>query len=105
MDSQKTIFITGTSSGLGRASVKLFAAKGWRVLATMRGVDAQKETDLGKLPGVTVPIEMVAGEKESVLHEQDAMSLRVTCRGDGDETRNQFPRPSTVENHLRTWLR
>ena len=54
MDSQKTIFITGTSSGLGRASVKLFAAKGWRVLATMRGVDAQKETDLGKLPGVTV---------------------------------------------------
>lgn len=54
MDTQKTIFITGTSSGLGRASVKLFSAKGWRVIATMRGGDAQKETDLGKLPGVSV---------------------------------------------------
>jgi NAD(P)-dependent dehydrogenase (short-subunit alcohol dehydrogenase family) len=50
----KTIFITGTSSGLGRASVKLFSAKGWRVIATMRGGDAQKETELSNLAGVTV---------------------------------------------------
>jgi NAD(P)-dependent dehydrogenase (short-subunit alcohol dehydrogenase family) len=54
MSTQKTIFITGTSSGLGRAATKLFAAKGWRVIATMRGGDAQKEAELGKFPGVTV---------------------------------------------------
>src|SRR4029077_1624501 len=54
MSTQKIIFITGTSSGLGRASVRLFSARGWRVIATMRGGDAQKETDLGKLPGVSV---------------------------------------------------
>jgi NADP-dependent 3-hydroxy acid dehydrogenase YdfG len=32
---QKTIFITGSSSGLGRATAKLFASKGWKVIATM----------------------------------------------------------------------
>lgn len=32
----KTIFITGASSGLGKASVELFAQKGWSVIATMR---------------------------------------------------------------------
>jgi NAD(P)-dependent dehydrogenase (short-subunit alcohol dehydrogenase family) len=54
VSTQRTIFITGTSSGLGRASVKLFSAKGWDVIATMRGGDAQKETELSKLPRVTV---------------------------------------------------
>lgn len=32
----KTIFITGASSGLGSACVKVFADHGWRVIATMR---------------------------------------------------------------------
>jgi NAD(P)-dependent dehydrogenase (short-subunit alcohol dehydrogenase family) len=54
VSSQKTIFITGTSSGLGRASVELFSAKGWRVIATMRGSDAQQGTKLSELRDVTV---------------------------------------------------
>ena len=54
MTTQKTIFITGTSSGLGRASTKLFSSRGWRVIATMRGADKTKETELDKLPGVNV---------------------------------------------------
>jgi NAD(P)-dependent dehydrogenase (short-subunit alcohol dehydrogenase family) len=47
-----TIFITGTSTGLGRAAVELFSARGWRVIATMRA--PEKETELGDLPGVTL---------------------------------------------------
>lgn len=31
-----TILITGTSSGIGRAAARLFAEKGWNVIATMR---------------------------------------------------------------------
>jgi NAD(P)-dependent dehydrogenase (short-subunit alcohol dehydrogenase family) len=32
----KTIFITGSSSGLGKATAEYFASKGWQVAATMR---------------------------------------------------------------------
>lgn len=48
----QTIFITGASTGLGRATALLFASKGWKVIATMRS--PEKETELGKVPGVTV---------------------------------------------------
>src|SRR5258707_13335748 len=47
-----TIFITGTSSGLGKAAVKLFAAKGWKVIATMR--TPEKEIELTDLENVTL---------------------------------------------------
>ncbi len=40
----KTIFITGTSSGLGKASARYFAEQGWNVAATMR--TPEKETEL-----------------------------------------------------------
>ena len=48
----KTIFITGASAGLGKATAKLFQSKGWRVIATMR--KPEKETELSELPNVTL---------------------------------------------------
>jgi NAD(P)-dependent dehydrogenase (short-subunit alcohol dehydrogenase family) len=48
----KTIFITGTSSGLGKAAVHLFHSKGWNVIATMRNTDKAK--DFEHLERVTV---------------------------------------------------
>ncbi|SEJ62027.1 NADP-dependent 3-hydroxy acid dehydrogenase YdfG [Dyadobacter sp. SG02] len=44
MNGQKTIFITGTSSGLGKLTAKYFAENGWNVAATMR--TPEKETEL-----------------------------------------------------------
>jgi NAD(P)-dependent dehydrogenase (short-subunit alcohol dehydrogenase family) len=49
---QKTIFITGASSGLGKATAKLFQAKGWKVIATMR--NPEKENELKEVPNVTL---------------------------------------------------
>ena len=66
---QKTIFITGSSSGLGRATAKLFASKKWKVISSMRNPDNEKE--LATLRGITLMalditdprgIERVAGE-------------------------------------------
>ena len=48
----KTIFITGSSTGLGRATALLFATRGWNVIATMR--DPSKELELGGVQGVTL---------------------------------------------------
>jgi NADP-dependent 3-hydroxy acid dehydrogenase YdfG len=48
----KAIFITGASSGLGRATAKLFASKEWKVIASMR--DPSKEKELGNISGVTL---------------------------------------------------
>jgi NAD(P)-dependent dehydrogenase (short-subunit alcohol dehydrogenase family) len=52
MSQSKTIFITGSSSGLGRATARLFASKGWRVIATMRNPD--NEIELAKIAGVVL---------------------------------------------------
>lgn len=49
---KKTVLITGASSGFGREAVKLFAAKGWNVIASMRS--PEKESELSKLDGVLV---------------------------------------------------
>ncbi len=46
----QTILITGTSSGIGRATVKLFSQMGWNVAATMR--QPEKETEMGNWKGV-----------------------------------------------------
>lgn len=49
---KKTIFITGASAGIGKATAKLFANKGWNVIATMR--KPENETELNLLENVTL---------------------------------------------------
>lgn len=48
----KTIFITGASSGIGKETAKLFQSKGWNVIATMR--NPENETELSQLDNVLI---------------------------------------------------
>jgi NAD(P)-dependent dehydrogenase (short-subunit alcohol dehydrogenase family) len=53
----KTIVLTGASSGIGKATAKLFFDKGWNVVATMRNPAAEtdlRETDMLKLVALDV---------------------------------------------------
>ncbi|SQK97713.1 short chain dehydrogenase [Pseudomonas aeruginosa] len=51
-NTMKTIFITGASTGLGKATAVLFQSRGWKVIVTMR--DVAKGADLAKLDNVSV---------------------------------------------------
>lgn len=76
---EKTIFITGASSGLGKATAKLFQSKGWNVIATMR--NPENETELTQLDNISLlPLDVTNLEqiKSSVkkaisLHDIDVV--------------------------------
>lgn len=64
----KTIFITGASSGIGKATAKLFSGNGWRVIATMR--NPAKADDLAATENVVVmPLDLT-----------NPAQIRETCR-------------------------
>ncbi len=67
----KTIFITGASTGLGRASALLFANRGWNVFATMR--NPGKESELAKTANITLlPLDVT---KPAQIEEAAAKAL------------------------------
>jgi len=75
----KTIFITGASSGLGKATAKLFQSKGWNVIATMR--NPENETELTQLDNMLLlPLDVTdlvqiktIVEKAISLHDIDVV--------------------------------
>jgi NAD(P)-dependent dehydrogenase (short-subunit alcohol dehydrogenase family) len=66
---KKTIFISGTSSGLGKGLAKYFASAGWNVAATMR--TPEKETALTTIENVQV-FKMDVTNTDSVKTAVDA---------------------------------
>lgn len=70
----KTIFITGASSGLGKATAKLFQSKGWHVIATMRAPQHEKElTQLDNVTLMALDVTQPAAIRESIAQ---AIALR-----------------------------
>lgn len=49
---KQTVLITGTSSGIGKATAQYFAQQGWQVAATMR--NPEKDQELAKMAGIRV---------------------------------------------------
>ena len=70
---KKTIFITGASSGLGKATAKLFHSKGWNVIATMR--NPEKEKELNTLDNVTLLALDVTDPQQVRKTVQQAMAV------------------------------
>jgi NAD(P)-dependent dehydrogenase (short-subunit alcohol dehydrogenase family) len=70
---KKTIFITGASTGLGKATAQLFAAKGWNVIATMR--HPEKDTDLQKNANISLlPLDVTSTNQiKSTIEKAIAM--------------------------------
>ena len=59
---KKTIFITGASSGLGKAATLLFAKNNWNVIATMR--TPENETELSEVANITLlPLDVTNNEQ------------------------------------------
>ena len=63
-ESCKTVFITGTSSGIGKACAVLFAKRGWNVMAAQRNIN--DTTDLRRFKNINfVPIDVT--DQESIV--------------------------------------
>ncbi len=80
---QKTIFITGASTGLGKATAILFQSKGWKVIATMR--NPEKETELSGLENVTLlPLDVTnVAQIQSTVKEAIAQGVDVVFNNAG----------------------
>jgi NAD(P)-dependent dehydrogenase (short-subunit alcohol dehydrogenase family) len=74
LNKMKTIFITGASTGLGKATAKLFASKGWNVIASMRKPEYEKE--LNAISNITLlPLDVTDPEQiKSTAQKTIAMS-------------------------------
>jgi short-subunit dehydrogenase len=79
----KVILITGSSSGIGRETVKLFQTKNWKVAATMRS--PEKAEDLQRIADV----ECIR------LDVTDVASIKSAI----DETLNKFGRIDVIVNN------
>ena len=69
----KTIFITGASSGIGRATAHYFHARGWNVVASMRSPD--KADELADMDRVLVT-RLDVLDQESIASARDAAYAR-----------------------------
>lgn len=69
----KTVFITGASSGLGKATATLFASRDWTVIATMR--KPEKETELTQLPNMHLLKLDISNKKQIVEVAEKAENI------------------------------
>lgn len=60
---KKTIFITGSSSGIGKSTARYFQEKSWNVAATMR--HPEKDTELKTLPNILC-LQVDVTDRESI---------------------------------------
>jgi NAD(P)-dependent dehydrogenase (short-subunit alcohol dehydrogenase family) len=76
-----SVLITGSSSGIGRASVERLAADGWRVFAGVRSeTDAES---VGAVPGEVVPLRLDVTDADSIAAAAERVGAESGGRLDG----------------------
>ncbi|MFZ9855209.1 MAG: SDR family oxidoreductase [Limisphaerales bacterium] len=90
---QPVVLVTGASSGIGRATATCFAARGWRVAATLRS--PEKEMELGRVPGVRCF--RLDVDSEPSVHEAVAEVLSALGRIDAVVNNAGFGAPGVFE--------
>jgi NAD(P)-dependent dehydrogenase (short-subunit alcohol dehydrogenase family) len=69
----KTIVITGASSGIGKATARLFLDKGWNVVATMRNPAVEKDLkEQARLKLIGLDVQDPEGPKAAVIEAIEA---------------------------------
>ncbi len=97
----KTIFITGTSSGLGKLTSIHFAKQGWNVAATMRG--PEKERDLTGYENVKLfkldvtDVVQVRAATEQAIAAFGKVDVVVNNAGAGSYGPLEFAREDTID--------
>ncbi|MVM34615.1 SDR family NAD(P)-dependent oxidoreductase [Spirosoma sp. HMF4905] len=98
---RRTVFITGTSTGLGRLTALYFAKQGWHVAATMRTPEA--ETELIQHPNIQVfkldvtNLEQVKTATEQAIAAFGKIDVVVNNAGMGTYGPLEFANESTID--------
>jgi len=102
----KTVFITGASSGIGKATAHYFAQNGWNVAATMRS--PEKETELPKLTNVKLfqldvtDNESITNAIESAVNQFGKIDVLVNNAGYGADGVFEAMSDEVIENQFNT---
>ena len=97
----KTIFITGTSSGLGKLTALHFAQRGWNVAATMR--TPEKESELTAYDNIKIfkldvtDVQQVQVATEQAIAAFGRIDVVVNNAGAGSYGPLEFAKESTID--------
>ena len=102
----KTIVITGSSSGIGKATARYFAEQGWQVAATMRR--PQNETELNQIEGISLYAldvtdqESVNRATEQILNDYDKVDVVLNNAGYAAAGPFEAATPQQIERQFDT---
>ncbi|GEM57144.1 short-chain dehydrogenase [Flavobacterium columnare NBRC 100251 = ATCC 23463] len=105
----KTILITGASSGIGAATARYFAAKGWHVIATMICLEQGKEiADLPNISSYLLDVtntESIEKAKQEILENHPVINVIINNAGIGYRSFVEFSEDKGIDNIVSTnWL-
>ena len=102
----KTILITGTSSGIGKATVYEFAKMGWNVIATQR--NPASETDFNQYPNVKLypldvtNLESISQAMSRAINDFGKIDIVVNNAGFGVDGAFEAMSDEIIENQFNT---